>query len=158
MTLKELPQKIQDLLENDRDNWKGKIASDSYSVIAYNRAGNRFFTARRRCIGWQDKNNGNSMPFGGGSYWEIHYGKMQWYDKSRRDPLGGRYTEYGWAKGLCFSKVTNTDTDETIDIPKELGTKKEVMDLLKKLEFKGFADLKNEPIESPKSFNVYDKK
>ena len=156
MKLNELPQEIYDKMIADANNWKGKLASNAYGVMAYNQAGTRFFSATRRCIGWQDTKSGNSMPFGGGTYWVIRYGAIQWQHKVHRDPLGQVYDEYSWVRSKVFSKITNSKTGEAIDIPSELGTKKEVVALLAKLGFMGFADLNAvDSIPAPKAIEVY---
>lgn len=155
MKLSELPHEIQDKLIADRNNWKGHIASGSYGVTAYNQNGTRFFSASRRCISWYDT-KGHSMPFGGGTYWEVHYGEMKWCRRDRRDPLGEHYVEYSWVRSTTFCKTTNSATGETIEIPREIGTKKEVMALLKKLGFMGFTDLQSDQFEGPKTIEIYE--
>jgi len=156
MKLNELPQEIQDKLIADREEWKGKLASGAYYVTAYNKNGTRFFSATRRCVGWQDTKSGNSMPFGGGTYWVIRYGAIQWQHKVRRDPFGQVYDEYSWVRSKIFSKTTNPETGEVIDIPSELGTKKDVVALLAKLGFMGFTDLNAvDSIPAPKTIEVY---
>lgn len=156
MKLNELPQDIQNKLIADRNNWKGHIASGSYGVTAYNQNGTRFFSANRRCIGWQHNEYANcSMPFGGGTYWEIKYGQIQWTYKRRKDPLGETYTEYQWVRSKYFCRTTNEETGEVVEIPTRLNTKKEVMALLKKLEFMGFKNLSNDPFESPQTIEIY---
>ena len=155
MKLNELPQEIQDKLTADRNRWKCHILNKAYGVSAYNENGTRYFEATRRCIGWQDNKTGNSMPFGGGTYWEVLYGEIRWTHRTRRDPLGNIYHEYQWVRSNTFSKTTNTDTGELIEIPRTLKTKKEVMDLLKKLEFKGFKDLKTDKFYAPAPIAVY---
>lgn len=140
MKLNELPQEIQDKLIADREEWKGKLASGAYYVTAYNKNGTRFFSATRRCVGWQDTKSGNSMPFGGGTYWIVKYGEMRWVHRKLRNPLGEVEHVYEWVPGPCYGRVTMT-TGESIEIPSQLATKKEVMALLKKLEFKGFTNL-----------------
>lgn len=154
MKLHELPQEIQDKLNADRDNWKGHIASGAYGVTAYNSFGTRYFTATRRCVGWADT-KGHSMPFGGGTYWEIRYGEMKWRHSVRRDPLGQRYDEYYWVHSTSYAKVTNPETGEVVEIPHTLDTKKEVMALLKKIAFKGFDDLSKEQFLTPKTIEIY---
>lgn len=154
MKLHELPQEIQDKLNADRDNWKGHLASGAYGVTAYNKFGTRYFTATRRCVGWADT-EGHSMPFGGGTYWEIRYGEMKWSHNVCRDPLGQRYDEYHWVHSTSYAKVTNPETGEVVEIPSRLDTKKEVMTLLKKIAFKGFDELSKEQFLTPKSIEIY---
>lgn len=142
MKLNELPQEIQDKLIADREEWKGTITSGGYSVAAFNKQGTRYFSAIRRCVSWQDTKTGNSMPFGGGSYWIVKYGEMRWVHRKLRNPLGEVEHEYEWVLGPHYGSVV-TKNGEHIEIPDQLATKKEVMALLKKLEFKGFTDLRS---------------
>ena len=156
MKLNELPQEIQDKLIADRENWKGKLASCAYHVTAYNKNGTRFFSATRRCVGWQDTKTGNSMPFGGGTYWEVKYGVMQWVHRKHRNPLGELAHEYMWVHGTRYYNIRRTTDDVLINIPDKLDTKKEVMAILKKLEFMGFSDLNVvDSIPTPKTIEVY---
>jgi hypothetical protein len=154
MKLHELPQEIQDKLNADRDGWKGHVASGAYGVTAYNKLGTRYFMATRRCVSWYDL-KGHSMPFGGGTYWEVRYGEMKWSHNVRRNPLGERYDEYSWVHSTTYRSVTNPETGEVVEIPGRLDTKKEVMALLKKLEFKGFDELSKEQFFSPKAIEIY---
>lgn len=156
MKLQELPQEIQDKLVADRNGWKGHITSGAYGVAAYNQNGTRFFEATRNCVGWQDTKTGNSMPFGGGTYWVIRYGEVRWRRSVRRDPLGNRYTEYEWVNSNTYCRTTNNITGEIVEIPHTVGTKKEVMAILKKLEFMGFKDLRTDKFYAPKTITVYD--
>ena len=142
MKLNELPQAIQDMLNADRDEWKGTITQDGYHVMAYNKTGTRFFMANRHCVGWQDNETGNSMPFGGGSYWKVAYGVMNWQHTKHRNPLGEVEDRYEWVRGKTFGSVAKEDGTSVV-IPNELCTKKEVMTLMKELGFKGFTDLRS---------------
>lgn len=143
MKLNELPQEIQDKLIVDRDNWKGTISQNGYHVLAFNNRGTRYFSANRRCVGWQDTKTGNSMPFGGGTYWEVKYGVMQWAHRKHRNPLGELEHEYMWVYGTRYYNIRRTTDGVLINIPDKLNTKKEVMAILKKLEFMGFTDLRS---------------
>ena len=96
------------------------------------------------------------MPFGGGTYWEIKYGQIQWQHKVRRDPLGEKYDEYMWVRSKFFARTTNVTTGEVIEIPTTLNTKKEVMELLKKLEFMGFVNMVEGSFQDAKPIEIYE--
>lgn len=142
MKLNELPQNIQNELNADRDNWKGTIQQNGYKVIAFNKKGTRFFIATRHCIGWQDTNTGNSMPFGGGTYWKVRYGIMNWKKITSRNPIGEVEVKYIWVRGKTYSSITKTD-GSILEIPAELSTKKEVMKILKQLDCRDFVNLQS---------------
>lgn len=138
MKYSELPEQERAFLEEARTNIMGRISHDAWGFIAYNKRGTRFFSATRRCVGWQDTSNGNSMPFGGGNYWEVKYGEVTFIRDTRRIPVGGKQVDVRWCEGRTFSKIT-TDTKE-ITIPKQLGTKKDVLDFYKILVAEGQRD------------------
>ena len=123
MKFNELPQEVQERLTKERLQLHAKGLNTAYRVEAYNEQGTRFFMAYRCSRSWND-DKGHYMPFGGGTYWRVSFGKMAF--EKRRDPLGG-YT-YELAKGITFARSANGT-----DIPQMLETKKEVLEVMKKI-------------------------
>ena len=120
MKFSELPQQIQEKLTKDKANLHLKNINTSYEVLVYNEAGTRFFNAKRVQSSWQD-NNGNYMPYGGGSKWTIKYGEMGF--RTCRNPFGGIDAEL--RMGKTFGKSKNGTV-----IPNSVATKKEVLALI----------------------------
>lgn len=125
MTLNDLDIETRNRLVKMRNElsktWKENSA---YRICFTNPEGTRYFSAIRKVISWND-DKGHYMPFGGGSYWQIKYGKIKW--TTEKDPIGGKV--YLWVKSReTFSKSANS----TI-IPKEVKTKKEVLEIAKKI-------------------------
>ena len=132
MKLCELPQNQQDVLEKLRDQFKGHIVkNDAWGFTVYNELGTRRFSAVRRCIEYNNTKTGYHRGFGGGNYWVISYNQMCWQRSYRRDPLGGKELWLGWALGKSFGRITN-EAGEVLEIPKEVGTKAEVLAFYKK--------------------------
>lgn len=120
MKFSELPKQVQEKLTKDKEDLYLKKINISYEVLVYNEAGTRFFNARRNQSSWQD-NNGNYMPYGGGSKWTIKYGEMVF--RTCRNPFGEIDAEL--RMGKTFGKSSNGTV-----IPKSVGTKKEVLALI----------------------------
>ena len=120
MQFSELPQEWQESLLADRKKLKERNVDTPYNVVRYNADGTRYFRARRCCRSWND-DKGNYMPFGGGSYWTVRYGQVQF--KKVRNVMG--QTEWELCEGKTFPKSANGT-----EIPREVATKKEVMDIL----------------------------
>lgn len=125
MELKDLPTSVQEELLAERKvlhtNWKVNTA---YKVLFTDLAGTRYFIATRGCIPYSDA-KGNYMPFGGGTQWRIRYGRILW--SVGKDPMGGK--TYQWvASGKIFNKSINGT-----EIPKIVGTKKEVLEIARKI-------------------------
>lgn len=127
MKFSELPMEFQEKLNKERENYKGLKINTGYEVLIYNETGTRYLHARRCCMAWSD-NKGNAMPFGGGSYWKVVYGAIQF--RATKNPLGGR--TYEWCEGKQFSSRTRED-GTVVEINHHIGTKKEVMELVKAL-------------------------
>ena len=127
MKFTELPIEFQEKLNKERENYKGLKRNTGYEVLVYNESGTRYFYAVRCQMAWSD-NRGNSMPFGGGSYWKVVYGAVQF--RATRTPLGDR--DYEWCQGKTFSSRTRED-GTVVEINHHIGTKKEVMELIKAL-------------------------
>ena len=123
MKLSELPSEVQQQLAKQRNELSGKRINTAYRVELYNADGTRYFEALRCCHSWND-DKGNYMPFGGGTYWVIRYGAVQW--TTRKNPFGGKAYE------LCNGKQYGKSANGT-EIPKSLKTKKEVLALVNRI-------------------------
>lgn len=123
MKLAELPQEAQEQLKFERTTLKHKCINTAYRIELYNEQGTRYFVASRCCQSWND-DKGNYMPFGGGSYWSIQYGAVQF--RSYKSCVGTR--EYELCNGKRYGKSANGT-----EIPSRLNTKKEVLELVKKI-------------------------
>lgn len=125
MMLDDLDIDIKNSLLESRKNlcseWKENTA---YRVCFTNPEGTRYFRAVRCCVSWSD-DKGNYMPFGGGTYWEITYGKILW--TTGKDVMGQK-TYYWVQSNKTFGKSSNG----TI-IPTKVGTKKEVLEIAKNI-------------------------
>ena len=121
MKFSELPVETQDRLNKERNLLKNKCINEAYTIYFTNQDGTRYFYAKRRSIDWSN-DKGAYMPFGGGTYWIVRYGAIQF--ERYKDPLGG--IDFRWCDGKTYGKSVNG----TI-IPKTLNTKKEVMELVK---------------------------
>lgn len=122
MKISELPEDVQKKLAQQRIELSHKRINTPYRVEVYNADGTRYLEAYRICKSWSD-DKGHYMPFGGGTYWSIRYGAVQW--TSRKDPLGGIDYE------LCNGKQYGSR--DGVEIPKIVNTKKEVLILIEKL-------------------------
>lgn len=125
MKLDDLDIKIKnELLEQRKElcsKWKQNSA---YDICFTNTDGTRYFKAKRVVLSWND-DKGHYMPFGGGTYWQIRYGKIKW--ATEKNPIGG--TVYVWVQSReTFSKSANGTV-----IPNEVKTKKEVLEIAKQI-------------------------
>ncbi len=118
MKFNELPQEWQASLSKDRLNLHQKNYQTPYEILMYNEDGTRYFFARRCVL------PSRYMRFGGGSYLTIAYGAVQF--RACRNCLGGR--EYELCKGKRYCQAQNGT-----EIPSELPTKKEVLEVLTKI-------------------------
>ena len=123
MKLNELPSKVQERLSRERIELFDHCVNTPYLIHLYNEDGTRYLSARRCCMAWGD-NKGNYMPFGGGSYWTIQYGVVQFHRYV--NPVGE--IEYE----LCDGKTYGKSVNGTI-IPRRVETKKEVIDIIKNI-------------------------
>ena len=119
MRFSELPQQVQESLTSEQSHLHLKQVNTAYEVLMYNKAGTRYFSARRVQGSWQG--NGVYMPFGGGSQWTIKYGEMGF--RLHRDPFGGIGAE------LCIGKTFGKSKNGTV-IPNSVATKREVLALI----------------------------
>ena len=94
MKLDDLDIEIKnELLEQRKElcsKWKQNSA---YDICFTNTDGTRYFKAKRVVLSWND-DKGHYMPFGGGTYWQIRYGKIKW--ATEKNPIGG--TVYVWVQ------------------------------------------------------------
>lgn len=123
MTINELPQETHDRLQADRKKLAQRHINTAYTIELYNEDGTRYFRAKRCCLSWADL-KGNYMPFGGGTYWIISYGAVQII--ATKSCMGT--VEYELQCGKRFGKSANGTV-----IPKELQTKKQVIELIKQI-------------------------
>jgi hypothetical protein len=123
MKFEELPIETQEKLRGERENLFHKNINDPYHIEVYNKKGTRYLVATRAQKSWND-NKGNYMPFGGGSEWTVRYGEVQF--RGYINPVGKRDYE------LCNGKEYRKSLNGT-EIPKKIGTKKEVLELIKKI-------------------------
>lgn len=123
MKFNELPVAVQERLNRERLTLKDKNYSGAYDIRLYNDAGTRYFSARRKQYSWNN-DKGAYMPFGGGSRWYISYGCVQF--ERFRNPVGE--IDYRLCDGKTYGKSANGTV-----IPRELGTKKEVLAVIKSI-------------------------
>lgn len=123
MKFEELPQAVQDKLKADREQLPNHRVNTAYTIELYNAIGTRYFRAQRCCRCWNDT-KGNYMPFGGGTYWEISYGKVQ--VRAYKSCMGTQ--EYELYNGKRFGQSANGTV-----IPTQLNTKKEVIEIINKI-------------------------
>lgn len=84
-----------ELLEQRKElcsKWKQNSA---YDICFTNTDGTRYFKAKRVVLSWND-DKGHYMPFGGGTYWQIRYGKIKWTTEKKSN----------WRYGLCMGSIT----------------------------------------------------
>lgn len=115
----ELPQEVRESLAEAKSRLHLKQVNTAYEVLFYNKAGTRYFSARRVQGSWQG--NGAYMPFGGGSKWIIKYGEMGF--RTHRNPFGGIDAE------MCMGRAFGKSSNGT-QIPQSVATKKEVLQLI----------------------------
>ena len=123
MKFSELPVETQKILNEEREEIRGKTINTDHLIHLYNKDDKRYTYARRHCRSWDD-DKGHSMPFGGGSYWTLSYGKVQF--ERYRNPLGQR--DYRLCDGVTFRKSANGTV-----IPSTVATKKEVINIINQI-------------------------
>lgn len=119
-TLKDLSSDEYELYLERCNEIKGKVINKPYEVLLYSANGMRYFRASRKCVG-SDKLN---KAFGGGSYWLVSYGQVEYTIK--RDCCGGN--DPILVLGKTFSKSKNGT-----EIYRRLESKKEVIELAKQI-------------------------
>lgn len=120
MMFNELPENVQVQLRRDKEQYVSTRVNDSYTIHLYSADGKRYVYAHRHAI------PSLYMNFGGGSYWTIEYGKVQF--EGYKDPLGGR--SYRWCDGKKFGSITKAD-GSVVTIPNRVDTKQEVLDIIR---------------------------
>lgn len=121
MKISELPIEVQNQLAEERKALANKVSHDGYSVMLYNADGTRYFSARRYQRMWAN-DKGAYMPFGGGSYWKVLYGCVQF--AKFKNPVGE------WDYHLIDGKTYGKSANGTV-IPSQVETKKDVMAIAK---------------------------
>ncbi len=123
-TINDLPIEVQNELNAKRAELSKKWRINSaYEVRFTNAEGTRYFYARRVSVPWHD-NKGNYMNFGGGTYWTVSYGVI----KARKERRAMGIT-YEW----CESSQRFTKSANGTEIPNKVATKKEVLEIAKKI-------------------------
>lgn len=122
MTFQELPIDVQEKLKKDRLALKDKNVNGAYRIRLWSNDGTRYFFADRKQPVWGEI--GGKPIFDGRSYWKIRYGMVE--IKAKR--MWGDIF-YELCNGQGFYKSKNG-----VEIPKYLDKKREVLELIKKLE------------------------
>jgi hypothetical protein len=122
MTLQELPMDVQEQLRKDRLALKNKNTNGAYRIRLWSNDGTRYFFADRKQNVWGEWRG--KPIFDGHSYWHIRYGRVE--IKAKR--MWGD-TFYELCNGVRFKKSRNG-----VEIPEYLDKKKDVIELIKKLE------------------------
>lgn len=122
MTLQELPIDVQEQLRKDRLALKKKNVNGAYQIILYSNDGTRYFIAKRK---QPTRGEWKGKPiWDGRSYWHIRYGIVE--VKAKR--MWGDIF-YELCNGQRFCKSRNG-----VEIPEYIDKKKDVIELIKKLE------------------------
>lgn len=123
-TINDLPIEVQNELYAKRAELSKKWhVNTAYEIRFTNAEGTRYFYARRVCVPWHD-NKGHYMNYGGGTYWTVSYGVI----KAKKEYHAMGYT-YEWHESAQrFTKSANGT-----EIPNQVATKKEVLEIAKKI-------------------------
>lgn len=124
MQLKDLPQEIQDKLLEERKQLCEKWHRNTpWEVCFVNKDGTRFFHAYR-------KNDYGSWDYGcKGGWWNVSYGVIRWRHRVEQIKfIGETVHHYEWVESETYKKSVNGT-----DVPREVHTKKEVLDLAKRI-------------------------
>lgn len=119
MKLNELPIEIQNELNAKRAMLHvTEHCNTPWRVSLVNKEGTRYFLATRH----------NDFAGYGSIYgwWRVRYGKVLW--DRQKQPLGNDYDYFWVLSGKTFSKSKNGT-----DVPREVHTKKEVLELARKI-------------------------
>lgn len=126
MKLSELPEEIQHELRTNKPQFiKEHTWNNSYHLCLINKNGTRYFRADRICL------MSKWAAFGGGSYWKIHYGCVVW--TQGHTPFGDPY--YHWKLSCKAYGSVQMSNGSVINIPRYLDTKKEVIEIARKIGF-----------------------
>jgi len=115
MKFSELPQDVQDVLNKKRAEKEAAQVNTGTEILLYNPQFTRFFWAKRHSAPSQH------WRFGGGNYWEVHYGEVVFC----KTKVCGSFTEWGWTFGKEYGKANG------VTIPKEVGRKAEIVEIIK---------------------------
>lgn len=119
----ELPLEVQERLKQEQKELHTHNVNKAYWIRLYNEAGTRYIECKRATIPYiGDK--GGYMPFGGGSYWNIEYGKMAFCKQKHQIGNG-----FDWV--LCMGG--NFTSVNGYEIPKQVKTKKEALEVIKRI-------------------------
>jgi hypothetical protein len=122
MKLQDLPIDVQEKLRKDMLALKNKNENGAYRIQLYSNDGTRYFIAKRKQPTrgeWRDK-----PIWDGRSYWHIRYGRVDFRSKRMWGEVW-----YELCNGQRFNKSRNG-----VEIPEYLDKKKDVIELIKKLE------------------------
>lgn len=123
-TINDLPIEVRNELYAKRAKLSKKWHINSaYEVRFTNAEGTRYFHARRVCVPWSD-DKGHCMNYGGGTYWMVSYGVIK--ARKERHPMGCSY-EWGESSPRFTKSANGTE------IPSKVATKKEVLEIAKKI-------------------------
>lgn len=114
---KDLPSDVQNILNKKRDALIASSRSTATEILLYNSTGTRYFYAKRH------SRPTRYMSFGGGNYWEVHYGEVIFYKKRIHTDM----FEWDFRHGKTFGKVNG------IEIPKELDRKAQIIEIINKI-------------------------
>lgn len=121
MKFSELPLEVQAKLKKEQKELHNHCKNDAYYILFYNEEGTRYVECHRTSIPYTD---GYYMPFGGGSYWNIKYGKMAFC--KQKHPIGNGF-DWVLCMGGNFTSVNG------YEIPKQVKTKKEALEVIKRI-------------------------
>ena len=122
--LSEMPESEQEYIHKEWERLCAREDVNTPELVFFQKANGRFFEARRGRIA------ANRYTGCAGGYWSVRYGNCKgWYFK--KNPFGQFDPEQ---KDKYFSGLT-LESGETIPVPSEVHTKKEVLELAKRLGF-----------------------
>lgn len=117
MKFSELPQGIQDCLNEKRKKREESQLNTATEILLYNTQFTRYFWAKRHSSPSQH------WRFGGGNFWEVEYGEVI-FCKSK---VCGSFVEWDWGYGKRYSKVNG------VVIPNQINNKAQVLSLVKQI-------------------------
>lgn len=122
MTFQELPMEVQEQLRKDMLALKNKNTNGAYHIRLWSNDGTRYFFADRK---QPTRGEWKGKPiWDGRSYWHIRYGRVDFISKRMWGEVW-----YELCNGVRFKKSRNG-----VEIPEYLDKKKDVIELIKKLE------------------------
>lgn len=115
MKFSELPQDVQEALNAKRKRKEAEQRNTATEILLYNPQFTRFFWAKRHSYPSQ------YWSFGGGNYWEVHYGEVVFC----KERVMGSLIDWGWGFGKEYRKANG------VDIPKQVERKAEIIEIIK---------------------------